>query len=515
MQIFSHLSSTLETFWRQHPALLYACALLLGLYSALFWNPTLLLPIFLIFYPFIFFRDWSGSSLRLFLALLIMIFSFFYAVHNYHLPKLDKEHVEGLASIKITSIEPSRTRFATTWRYKGLLEAFIPYKNPLSSQLLAKNIRFHMSLPREPTEEPPQLGNAYILHASLQEIAVGTYILKPKKDEQWQLLDTGWSLLHWRRHAKQTVTNYIHNHISNTIAANFLAGIATGNFDDYHLLSSFSRFGLLHIMAISGFHFAILSGILLFFLRFFLSYRWVAIILALFTTCYFLFLGCNPSVVRSWITILVVLIGNLLQKSGSALNSLGLAMLVILLFDPLDCASIGFQLSFLITAAILFFYPIVSKLLQKLWKKRRLSEMIFMDGTNQHGYIILTWLREGLALILAVHIIAFPITLYYFQKFPWMSLLYNMFFPFLVSISMILLIIGCFFFWCAPIAEFFHYLNDYFTQFTLNLVLNIPTTVDFFLRVDKIPTYFMIGYLTLTFLVGILLYRKNFDLRSV
>ena len=80
---------------------------------------------------------------------------------------------------------------------------------------------------------------------------------------------------------------------------------------------------------------------------------------------------------------------------------------------------------------------------QKMFRTRSLSKITEMHWLDQHAYCLLYYLRQGLALALAVNLVAMPITFFYFQKFPLMSLFYNLFFPFLVSFSMLLLLFRC------------------------------------------------------------------------
>ena len=79
--------------------------------------------------------------------------------------------------------------------------------------------------------------------------------------------------------------------------------------EDRLMQFEFGRFGLQHIMAISGFHFAILAGFFSFGLHLMLNRRVAnAFLIALLST-YFVFLGAGPSILRAWMTILITLGG--------------------------------------------------------------------------------------------------------------------------------------------------------------------------------------------------------------
>jgi competence protein ComEC len=274
----------------------------------------------------------------------------------------------------------------------------------------------------------------------------------------------------------------------------------------------FGRFGLQHIMAISGFHFAIIASILGLFLRLFFSKRKVCLLLIFLLSSYFVFLGCGPSILRAWISISIALGGFLLCRRAIGLNSLGVAMIAVLIYDPLMWQSIGFQFSFITTAAILLLFSGCDRVMQSLFAKRSLSLTVNMNSINQHGYCVLTTIRQALALTVAVNLVALPLMLFYFHKFPWMSLAYNLFFPFLVSISMLMLLLGTLVHAILPpLGEIIHSLNSHFTYFMLNYTYQMPVTVDFVWRVESISMGWLILYLCIVFSAGIWLRSYNKD----
>ena len=95
-----------------------------------------------------------------------------------------------------------------------------------------------------------------------------------------------------------------------------------------------------------------------------------------------------------------------------------------------------------------------------------------MDSWDRHGLCLLHFLRQGLALGIAVNLAALPLTLYHFHKFPLSGLLYNLFFPPMVSISLFLVAaaagVGLAFPW---LASWIHSLNAAYTSFLLNSLI--------------------------------------------
>lgn len=484
-----------QRFWQQHPALLYGLALLLGIAGALYENLFLVLPALCLLLPLVCRAHW----LRAILAGALMLSAYFYVLMTYQFPSLPPEGATGTAELEISSLSSSTTHFGKRWLYRGTIRSFE------SGDIRARNIPFTLSLPQTGIVRPPADTN-YVVEGKLKEVAPGYYAFSVPKDTLWYPVQGSWSLAELRYRAKQSVSTYIAQHITNKRAATFLAGIATGDFDDREMQFEFGRFGLQHIMAISGFHFAIIAAILSGLLRIMFSRRLAHITLIFLLSSYFLFLGCGPSIMRAWVTILIALGGYLIEKQGSGINSLGVALLFVLIVNPLLCLHMGFQFSFVTTAAILLLYPSMEYLLQQMLPKRRLSQMSEMNRLNQHAYLVLVFFRQAFALTIAVNLIALPMMLYYFHQFPLLSLLYNLFFPFLVSFSMLLLILAMLgSLLSSSLGDLLHAINQTYTQFVLNFTYNLPTTFDVVLRVPEFSLELLLSYLCIVFIGAICL----------
>ena len=125
-----------------------------------------------------------------------------------------------------------------------------------------------------------------------------------------------------------------------------------------------------------------------------------------------------------------------------------------------------------------------------------------MDLLNQHGYVILSLFKQSMSLSLAVNIVALPITLLYFQSFPLMGIIFNFFFPFLISISMLLLFISLLIAWIPPLSSLLHALNHVFTHQVLCLTFNMPENLDYAIRL-KLNASELVIYISIVFAAGI------------
>lgn len=481
----------LASFWKKQPALLYGLGCYLGITTALQYTWSLF-PLLLI-----------GSSLilgkeikRFFLFILIVSAAAFFLAATVMLPP--HSPIQGEAHIHISSIRPFQSSVTKGWTYQGTLCSFTS-----EGRLKARNVPFSLKFPNKKNSVPPEANRDYILHATLRSNQYGLAYLTPKKGAPWQPVPGTWSPAKWRLQNKMRLRQFINSKISKPAAASFLCGIATGLFDDNSLKEELSRFGLQHIMAISGFHFALVAFMLNLGIGCFLPAKRSAGAILLLLTLYFLFLGSTPSIVRAWLMASIFFFGKIYERSSRPLNSLGFALMVVLFLDPMYAVTLGFQFTFLVAASILLFYSPIERGLRSLLKKRTLSQLIQMDLLNQHGYLIVNVLRQILALTLAVQIAAAPLTLYAFQKLPLMSVVYNAFFPFLVSLSIFFLLLALILSPLPLLADGLHAFNGVYTEEVLNLAYHMPTSLDFWLRVERIPTEGLILYLCILLTAGI------------
>ncbi len=320
------------------------------------------------------------------------------------------------------------------------------------------------------------------------------YSLKAFK---WEPIEKSFSLAEIRYHAKKWVGSYIQRHIKQRRSAHFLTGMVTGALEDRIMLQEFGNLGLSHIMAISGFHFALLTLAFHLILRLFLPYKVEAVLLIVLLTTYLLFIGDSPSIQRAWIVAMIFLLGQLCERPPQALNSLGFAVLLAILLNPLSATTLSFQLSFLATAGILLLYNPMNRLLQLWIPKFSTKEVVEHPLLWQHGYLAATLFRDVLALTVAVHLALLPLLLYYFHTFPLSSLFYNLFFPFCSSIALFLFLLG------VATGGLLHPINSWYCEKLLMLTESPPILLKT-VYVENIPSMVIVVYITALCVVGMI-----------
>ncbi len=138
---------------------------------------------------------------------------------------------------------------------------------------------------------------------------------------------------------------------------------------------NFSISGVLHLLAVSGLHVGIISGLIigllnLVFKKVGLGYNIKKIViislLALFLLFYAYLCAFAVSVCRASIMVLVYMLSKSFGLKYDTLNSLSVAGIIILLVNPLSVLGLGFQLSFLCIFAIITIAPMLTKFLTRL-----------------------------------------------------------------------------------------------------------------------------------------------------
>lgn len=487
--------STIKSFFKRYPSLIFAISAIVGAEAALQSAPVWLLLLLLAYFLY---KKWIYTSLY---GLTV----FFLTSYSIQLSPIPEEGVTGKARIRIDHLSYKKGQYQASWIYKGRVQAFD------GEGISIKGIPFFLSLPAKKDNRP--LANCdYEILCHIKKGKGNQLILKPLTSASWQALES-FSLSELRFFMKNKVKRWIERQFSSPSTNQFLSGLVIGEFDDRQLREDFGRFGLLHLLAISGFHFSILAGLLELLLRPFFHAGRLTFAMLIILSLYFLFLGWGPSLLRAWITLLLYLGAYFHEKFSSPINSLGVALLTSIFLDPLLLENLGFQFSFLTTAAILLGLESFSNLFNRIFPKRASDTVITWRWEDQLTYILLGFMKNGLSLACATTFIAWPLSIYYFGTFPLLSLVYNIFFPFLVSISMALLLIGSLLSFIPPLASKIHLVNDYFTSFILNMTYDLPKSWDYIVQGPHFSSIQLIIYIIIIFVISIYFQKYNKELK--
>lgn len=235
------------------------------------------------------------------------------------------------------------------------------------------------------------------------------------KQDQWQLTENKGAFLKRSVIGIRTFFSglFDHPHIGEE-HADLCRALILGQKEglDGQTRAQFSDAGAMHVLAVSGLHVGILMLVMSFLLKPIKKLpggKKIFLLLVLSTLWFYaLITGFSPSVLRASVMFSFILIGSQLEREVSSFQSLLVAAFLLIIFDPFLLFNVGFQLSFLAVAGILYLYPLIYRsVFVKHWVLNRIWQL--------------------LAVSMAAQLATFPLGLYYFHQFPNYFLLTNLF----------------------------------------------------------------------------------------
>ncbi|WP_158737484.1 DNA internalization-related competence protein ComEC/Rec2 [Alteribacillus sp. YIM 98480] len=182
-------------------------------------------------------------------------------------------------------------------------------------------------------------------------------------------------------------------------------------FGDRHMLDpnieqAYQKLGLIHLLAVSGLHVGLISGVLYYgLLRMGVSKQMTEFLLLFFLPVYMIAAGASPSVIRAASMVVLFILLKKINQQGKALDLLVYLVLGYIFLNPYYLLHIGFQLSFVVSGALLLSASIIKK-----------TSTFFMS-------LIVTFVAQMAAL---------PVILFHFHEFSLLSFVLNFFFiPFI------------------------------------------------------------------------------------
>lgn len=143
--------------------------------------------------------------------------------------------------------------------------------------------------------------------------------------------------------------------------ASMVQGILLGVDDSIpaDIRSDFRAAGISHLLAVSGMHTAVLVGLFLILFRKIMrmSKRVSALLCMGIVVGFMALTAFTPSVMRAGIMYLFYLLGLAIRRESDSLNSLGLAVLILVAVNPFAAMDIGLLLSFLATLGMILLAP--------------------------------------------------------------------------------------------------------------------------------------------------------------
>lgn len=205
-------------------------------------------------------------------------------------------------------------------------------------------------------------------------------------------------------HYRQKIIGWLDDHFPEETAG-FVKALTVGDQESIPQedLEVYRQLGIVHLLSISGLHVGIVIFVLYRILvRIGISREQTIFIVLLFLPVYAVFTGGAPPVVRAALMAGFLLIGRLFKKPVPPEDAISLSFLLMVWFRPYDIFHIGFQLSYVVTFALIA------------------SERIFKKCENPFSSLA--------TVSLIAQASSLPLICYYFHQFSLLSIVMNILF---------------------------------------------------------------------------------------
>jgi len=208
------------------------------------------------------------------------------------------------------------------------------------------------------------------------------------------------------------------------LEADLLAGILLGRRTRLPPLvnDDFTATGTGHILASSGMNVAMIAGWVAPLCRLLHASRRLAALVILSSLAFYtLMVGARPSILRAALMASLFLLGYLLDREGDGPSALAAAALILLAFQPGNLFDAGFQLSFVIVAAIFATMPIFVA----AWERRKRPDFAPSGRGASRAERLLFISASALALTVIAQVAAAPLTAQHFNQVSLIGFLAN------------------------------------------------------------------------------------------
>ncbi|MEL7431573.1 MAG: ComEC/Rec2 family competence protein [Chlamydiota bacterium] len=404
--------SSLVMFWKQNPLLFFSVIALFGMGLKMHFSWTLLW----ITVTFALFQ-WE----RFLYSLPLLVACFFYAPNRH--PFEEAAYVQGI--FYPSRVEKQTAHFRKGWILQG---TFVTRGHSVSARVSLRKL--------------PRRISPFVVEGICKNRGDYQCSLFPKKPVQLLEPTFASAFVQIRFRLTQKIDRWIFSHVPSMVVAQFLRAFFLGKKEDLYLNYSFQTLGLSHILAISGFHFALFAAVFFTLFSLLVSIFRAKIYCLVFVSVYALLLQNSPSSFRAFILISLVLFSDLFGKKVRIYNLLGACLLIALLLDPTSMQSPSLQLSYLSCFALLLFYAPIFQALERCFYKKTPLAREQREGIKQpFGKMWVQtaaqkwsfYLKSALSASLAIYFLSAPLVLARFSSISFASLLYNLFVPILLG----------------------------------------------------------------------------------
>lgn len=208
-------------------------------------------------------------------------------------------------------------------------------------------------------------------------------------------------------------------------------------------LNDFSESNISYILAVSGIHISYIILASNFILTKLIGKHYAKPLTSVIVFIYMCIVNFTPSVVRAGITGIVLVMSNFFYRKNDVWESLGLALFIILVYNPFLINDIGFKLSFSGTIGIVVFQKTFKKWIRDkidrinrkaIRKNKRILKFSIKLVNSKIGELI----QDAIVITISATLTVMPVVLVSFNKINVSSLLISILISFVIGPIVIL-----------------------------------------------------------------------------
>lgn len=180
---------------------------------------------------------------------------------------------------------------------------------------------------------------------------------------------------------------------------------------DENIRQDFSTSNISHVLAVSGMHISYIIFLITNSTQKILGKRKSKIIASIVLIIYMFITGFSISVVRASIMGILTCMAFVVYRKSDTLNNISIAVLITLINNPYSIISVSFLLTYGGTLGILYFKPIVEKMIKNIKIRNRRWKYIFIKIQRKSEKVI-----EIIAVSLSAQIVIGPVMILNFNS---------------------------------------------------------------------------------------------------
>lgn len=232
---------------------------------------------------------------------------------------------------------------------------------------------------------------------------------------------------------KNLYKSVIESYLPNDLGAVIL-GMTVGERDGIgtYFRNCFNYSGTSHLLVVSGLHLTLWTSFISEFFTVLRKNRLLNTLVTVVIIVFYLVLtGFSVSVMRAGIMLLTVKFARLLNRGSDSLNSIGFSVAFLMILNPFSVISVSFLLSMGSTLGLILFSGKIHDFIYKSKTGRKITK-----------YFLGRLIADSLAVSISVSVFTLPVFILFFDMFPTLSFLANIFIIDLAGILMLLSVLG-------------------------------------------------------------------------